>query len=56
MDYTHRRYQYGSRIEHLTREADGDMASEEIVKRTEAFEFEYLGSYSVKGKSEELRL
>ena len=46
-----------SRIEHLTREVDAEIiVSEEIVKRTEIFEFEYLGSYSVKGKSEELRL
>jgi len=46
-----------SRMEHLTREVDAEIiVSEEIVKRTEGFEFEYLGEYSVKGKSEKLKL
>lgn len=46
-----------SRMEHLTREVDAEIiVSEEIVTRTEGFEFEYLGEYSVKGKSEKLKL
>lgn len=47
-----------SRIEHLTREINAEIiVSEEIVKQTdEKFEFEFLGEYAVKGKSELLRL
>jgi adenylate cyclase len=46
-----------SRIEHLTREVDAEIiVSEEIVSRTDKFIFEYIGSYSVKGKSTELKL
>ncbi|MGC9772430.1 CHASE2 domain-containing protein [Fervidobacterium islandicum] len=46
-----------SRIEHLTREVDAEViVSEEIVRRTDRFLFEYLGEFAVKGKSEKLKL
>ncbi len=46
-----------SRIEHLTRELDAEIiVSEEVMKRSKNFSFEYLGDYGVKGKSEKLRL
>ncbi|MEN3041855.1 MAG: adenylate/guanylate cyclase domain-containing protein [Fervidobacterium sp.] len=46
-----------SRIEHLTREVDAEIiVSEDVMKRTDNFIFEYIGSFSVKGKSNELRL
>ncbi|MEJ5257020.1 MAG: adenylate/guanylate cyclase domain-containing protein [Fervidobacterium sp.] len=46
-----------SRIEHLTRELDAEViVSEEVMKRSKEFEFEYLGEYSVKGKSDKLKL
>lgn len=46
-----------SRIEHLTREIEAEIiVSEEIVNRTNNFIFEYVGSYSVKGKSMQLNL
>lgn len=46
-----------SRIEHLTREVDAEIiVSEDVMKRTDNFTFEYIGSFSVKGKSNELRL
>lgn len=46
-----------SRIEHLTREVNAEIiVSEEIVNRTNNFLFEYIGSFSVKGKSTQLNL
>lgn len=46
-----------SRIEHLTREVEAQIiVSEDIVKRTDNFVFEYIGNFAVKGKSAKLKL
>jgi len=46
-----------SRIEHLTRDLNEWLiVSEEIVKRSKKYEFEYIGDHKVKGKTVPLKL
>jgi adenylate cyclase len=46
-----------SRIENLTRKLDEWLVvSEEIVKRSKKYNFEYIGDHKVKGKSKSLKL